>query len=338
MPTFRSVLLGATFTSLVGGGVALSRKQSLISVRRNELLEEKEKLQSDLRQQLALVTESGTKVKEAVDREEKRRDGFQTLWADRISRYDLANVEAASFLDALPEALGATKGLLHHYRYAAEQLRHFVGFDVASSKVHNLALISAGLGNDPHQRASALKGLFASEPLIGEITTTLETLSTGSNTSNIEDLARTFEYCVGSLEERMDRVSKVVADESLQTHRPDSMALAATEKALEVLKLSLLDSHQSTVDTKRSQSRNLCTVSDIASALDYIDDVLARLTTKSDKQLVEAVRTHPLVTDAARQLEAWQAGAAVFLVEQQAARALGAYQSLLSLSLAQSHE
>lgn len=330
MPSLRNVLAGTVFTSLLGGGVAFSYKQNLVGGRKRELVAEKEALQQELRDQLSKVTVAEAEGGDIIAAEQKRRNAYQTMWDDRISRYHHSNLEALSYLHGLPEALGAMKGLVNHYRYVAEELRHFVGFDVASSKVHNFALLNETLLSNPRQRSSALMGLFASEPLIGEVARTLESI--GAAPHSVEEVSKTFEFCIGDLERRMETVAKSISSEALSSRRPENMLVAATEELLEKLKVP-------TVVVKASGSpstslmRSLRDASDVKSALGYADDVLARLKAKSSDAAVERVRSHPLVFEGAAQLAAWQAGAATYLVEHQAHDALAAYQSLLSLSL-----
>jgi hypothetical protein len=338
MPSFRNVLLGTGFTSLVGGAVAYSYKQNLISARRQDLQIEKEALQRELRNELSKVSMVQSEIAGVTEAEIKRRAAFQTIWDDRIARYNYSNLEAASFLDALPEALGATKGLLNHYRYAGEELRHFVGFDIASSKVHNFALLHQGLSSDPLHRASALKGLFASEPLISEVGTTLELIVPESTGHYASDVTKTFEYCLSDLEKRIELAAKLVTQETLPSHHANNMLLCAADNLLEKFKLPIINNSEKTLNEERTYSRSLRTAVDVRCALQYADEVLCRLSKGSGDASVETLRCHALVREGAEQLAVWQSGAAQLLVEQQAAEALGAYQSLLALSLAQSRD
>jgi outer membrane murein-binding lipoprotein Lpp len=336
MPTLRNVLMGTVFSSLLGGGVAFSYKQNLISTRKQELLAEREELQQDLRRQLSNVAAAESEGGDLITSEEARRTAFRILWDDRIARYHHSNAEALSYLQALPEALGAMKGLVNHYRFGAEELRHFVGFDVASSKVHNFALLNDKMLSDPRQRSAALMGLFASEPLIGEVARSLEAI--GATPHNMDEIGKTFDFCVGDLELRMEKVAKELAQASLSSKRPESMIVAATEEFLENFKVPLKPLDAFPDGSSRCLTRKLRTADDVKSALRYADDVLLRLSERSSNGAVEAVRSHPHVSEGAAQLAAWQAGAATFLVEHQAHDALSAYQSLLALSLAQQYQ
>lgn len=336
MPTVRNVFVGTVFSSLLGGGVAFSYKQNLIGTRKQQLIAERELLQQELRQQLSSVAAAESEGGDIIAAEQARRSSFQTLWDDRIARYHHSNDEALSYLQALPEALGAMKGLINHYRFGADELKHFIGFDVASSKVHNFALLNDKMLADPQQRSAALAGLFASEPLIGEVSRSLAAI--GATPHEISEIGTTFDFCVRDLELRMEKVAKSLSQAALSSKRPESMIVSATEDFLEKFKVSLRPSDGATDGSPASLTRSIRTNADVRAALLYADEVLSRLRGKSSNATVEAVRSHPHLIEGAAQLAAWQAGAATFLVEQQAHDALSAYQSLLSLSLAQQQE
>lgn len=340
----RYVAGGVLLSGLLGAGSAVSYKQNLIKCRRAALTVETD----ELTRQMRGVSDEHDSVlsarESAMRRVTEERDVFHTLWEDRLQRYEEANSDALSYLTALPEGLGILKGLSSHYRYMHDELRHYVGYDIAASKVHNLTLLCNGSDATSIQRVvKSLKGLFAVEPLIQEVCGCAEGFldACGGRAAanlNVADVSRTFLFCVSALEGSVESAaSRRIQMPSDDERRHGNVMLHALSTLLNKAKLSFEDTTADETLNRLEQEivqdkRRLWSESDVREAVRYVDAVIHRLEADSSP-LVRSIADDEAVQASKQQLRVWQEGATAFLVGQQTQRALSAYQKLLSLSL-----
>lgn len=356
---FRYVAGGTTILGLVGAGSAVSYKQNLIAQRKAELLDERaanESKQIQLQQEIQVVESERSA---AVGKVVARREAFKVLWEDRLQRYHQANLDAASYLKALPEGLGVLKGLIHHYRYMSDELRHFIGYDLASSKVHNFSLLIGGLHEGhPLRSIRALRGLFAAEPLVQEVCSGSERFFTDVKDvpTSVQEVSRSFLFVLDSLEASLkNSVDRYIASARAARGHHENVALDALWDLFGAAKFNLHDSSdsdnlQAAQREINHDRRRLWCEADVTEAVRYTDKILYRwgqnattntsepvtitiLTTPVIKQAMEHVAQDNEVRAAFQQLKAWQEGAVAFQVAEQTRRALASYQRLLALSL-----
>jgi len=147
----RQVGIVALFSACSLVGVVGGTRWRRVELRRAELNREYEQIMVDTR---VFNEERIAREGRLAEKEAKMRSTHETidvLWKDRLKRYVIANEDLHAYVKALPEAIGAVKGLTAHYRYMTGEMPKFIGFDIACSKVHNLSLLldhaaSVGIG------------------------------------------------------------------------------------------------------------------------------------------------------------------------------------------------
>jgi len=357
---FRYFAAGTTFVTLVGAGTAINYKQYLIDQRRRELVTEQATYESKMQQLQADIQNAEVERTTAVNKVVARQEAFKVLWEDRLQRYHQANLDAASYLKALPEGLGVLKGLIHHYRYMSDELRHFIGFDLAASKVHNFSLLVSGLQEaHPLRAVRALKGLFAAEPLVQEVCSCSERFFADVQDvpATIQEVSQSFLFVLDALETSLKRsVDRYVASARAARSHHENVALDALWDIFAAAKFDLNDNHdaENILAAQREinhDRRRLWCEADVKEAVRYADKLLyrwghnlpaqevtnpahhAHLTPPAMKLVMEYVSEDGEVRAAFQQLKAWQEGAVAFQVAAQTRVALASYQKLLAASL-----
>lgn len=297
-----------------------------------------------------------TRLKEAEDLRHKKQEtallheAVDTLWADRLARYAQTNRELCSYLRALPEALGALKGLTSHYQYMATEMRKFVAFDVACSKVHNLALLlEHGDCVGIHRVAETIRHVFAAEPLVQVVCESVINAKTDVGCPvSINECSTSFVFCM----EELDRAIEAAAARYFEFQSehaekaPNVLCegvrrLASEAKVVTLSRGEILaqKERQALWDLLRRDQRQLRTTEDLQCALRYVDDVARQLhrDNAENSELRAIVSSDAAVGAAQQQLFVWRDSAAAFLVRHQAKEALGAYHLLLAETLTKTH-
>ncbi|EPY23016.1 hypothetical protein STCU_07942 [Strigomonas culicis] len=290
--------------------------------------------------------------KELVAKEKKTKalhDTVDTLWADRLERYKQTNINLHSYIVALPEAIGALKGLTNHYRYMSEEMRKFVNFDVACSKVHHLALLldHGGLASLPSV-APTLQRMFRAEPLIDVVCENMKELQDVQCPSSVAEASSLFTYCMGELDDAVEKASKAYFQFSENPRHTPSVAADSMHKLTNLFKIDTLSHGQRELVKKRAlldrllikEKRQLHTVEDVRAALDHVERVKEKFGQPAKKSFFFKDDDHQVslqrdlaVTKAVKQLELWKSVTATFLLQEQAREALQSYSILLSETL-----
>lgn len=342
-------LLGATAVTGAVGGTRwrnVEVKRAELNTQYENILEETRAMNEDLlkhKEELAKKINKNAALHEAID----------TMWTDRMQRYKETNDDLHAYVKALPEALGVIKGLNNHYQYMAEHMREFIGFDVACTKVHNLALLidhgrAVGFG----RVSDTLRQLYLSEPIIEGVCENLDSFADVSAPRTVGEASETFCYCMNDLQ-RAVAASTAALEESLVAPSAPSTPSVLTDvirKGLRSARLDLLSREQRELEEKKSkldallvQERSqLHTLTDVRAALEYATNVVEKLHQPSGggsaadasyARFIKALREDAEVVRCLQQIELWRNSAAAFLMTKQAETALHSYQVLLSETL-----
>lgn len=349
MPVHPAVVFGAIGCLSVAGAVGGSRWRR-IERRRAELNIAYEKVMEEMR---ALDDDRLHRVESLREKEKKTRAMHETvdsLWTDRLQRYALTNLDLHAYLHALPEALGALKGVTNHYRYMSEEMQKFVGFDIACCKLHNLSLLlQHGRTVGLTRTAGTIQEMFVAEPLVTSVVHSVMQTDGISCPTTIAEASATFTFCMEDLEAAIAHVTKRYADSLVVPAEPSLNVVSdGVRELVKKSQLDLLSSGQRELVKKRAsldailvrEQRQLHTLEDIRVALSYVEKVRSHFTQapkrglfrKEDKFLV-AVQSDDSVRQSLQQIEIWQNATATFLLQQQAQDALDCYQLLLAETL-----
>ncbi|KPI84278.1 hypothetical protein ABL78_6669 [Leptomonas seymouri] len=356
---------GAVGALSVAGMLGGSRWRR-VELRRAELNKEYEEVMSGIR---TFNEESLSRDQRLSDREKEARETTETvdtLWKDRLDRYGQTNRDLHSYLKALPEAIGAMKGLANHYRYMSEEMPRFMGFDIACLKVHNLALLlEHGRAVGMERVAPTLKEMFAAEPLVQAVCEGINSSSTAvSRPSTIADASATFAFCM----EELDRaVANVAAGHAAALEEPPAPTPGPLSDGVRIIvetsQADVLSSGQRQLAERRKElekmlrraQRQLHTEEDVRAAVEYtkqLDEHLTAgarrtsvfsglapfLSSTSHNAFLAAVRSDAAVKSAVRQVDLWRDSATDFLVNRQAEDALLSYHLLLAETLTKVNE
>ncbi|RNF13722.1 uncharacterized protein Tco025E_06068 [Trypanosoma conorhini] len=340
-----------TAACVVGGltmtGVALTASRwRRTEARRAELNNEYADVLTELR------SLNDARLKDAEDLRRKRKETalmhetVATIWADRLARYVQTNKELHSFLKALPEALGALKGLTNHYQYMATEMRKFVAFDVACSKVHNFALL---LEHGEHvgmpRVVERIRQLLIAEPLVQVVCDSVSQVPADiSCPSSLGECSSSFVFCMEELDRAIElAVARHLEFQSEEGKKTPNVICDGVRKLTNEARLNTLTKGDIALQKERRALRDLLlrdrrqlhTTGDLRSALEYVEGVSDRLCTDDagEAGLRKIISTDAAVKAAQDQLLLWRRSAAVFLVQQQAKEVLEAYQLLLAETL-----
>ncbi|EKF99392.1 hypothetical protein TCSYLVIO_009689 [Trypanosoma cruzi] len=342
-------MLGAVclFGGLTMTGVALAGSRwRRISTRRAQLNNEYANILAELR------SLNDARLKEAEDLRQKKQENallhetVTTLWADRLARYVQTNKELHSFLKALPEALGALKGLTSHYRYMATEMAKFLAFDVSCIKVHNFALLLEHGENVGIPRVvETIRQLLIAEPLVQVVCDSVINIPADvSSPRSIDECSSSFVFCMEELDQAIEAaVLRYVEFQSDRGTKAPNAICDGVRKLTSEAKLNTFSKgdiimqkeQRSLRDLLLRDRRQLHTTEDLRSALKYVETVSDELCYENAKDggLKASVSGDTAVKVAREQLLLWRKSAAVFLVQQQAKEVLGAYQLLLAETL-----
>lgn len=339
-----------TIVGVVGG-----TRWRRVEVRRAELNREYEQIISETR---AFNEDRITRDRLLAEKEAKAlstHEAIDVLWRDRLQRYVGVNEDLHAYVKALPEAIGAVKGLTHHYRYMTEAMPKFIGFDIACSKVHNLSLmLEHGRAVGIHRVAGTIKEMFAAEPLVQAVCDQLTVRPQASCPSSTTEASTTFLFCMSELDRAIAAVATKHAA-SLET--PPEPTPGTASDAIRVLvktfHLDALSTGQRRLVERRKDlermllhaHRQLHTTEDVRAALDYTQQLEEELMTRAPRRLqwfglhkkadafMVAIRADPEVRKALAQISVWREAATTLLVHRQAEEALRCYHLLLAESL-----
>lgn len=356
MSVKKAAAFGAVGVLSIMGVVGGSRWRR-VELRRAELNAEYEKLMTE---------------KRAVDEERLSRDGrlsakeaeakataetVDILWQDRLERYAQVNQDLHAYLAALPEAIGALKGLSNHYRYMTEEMPKFMGFDIACSKMHNLALmLEHGRTVGIERVAATVQEMFAAEPLVQAVCESITTAPASPHPTSIAAASATFTFCMEELDRAVGAVAVRYAA-ALEAPPAVTPGLLSdwVRKATVITRADMLSGGQRRLAERRKDlermlqraQRQLHTEEDIRAALDYTTELdqhlvagaprrlkfLRSASAASPDEFLAAVRSDSEVKKAVEQLDLWRDSAATFLVHRQAEDALQSYYLLLAETL-----
>lgn len=332
-------------------GVAGGSRWRTIETRRAELNKEYEATISKLR----AFDEDGLRRSDELRAKEAKAQllhgTVDTLWADRLERYKQTNLDLHAYLLAMPEALGALKGLTNHYRYMSEEMRKFVGFDIACSKLHNLSLLlQHGRAVGFPRVAETVREMFAAEPLVTAMCDNVAQLDGIGYPRSVAEASGSFAFCIEELEAAVAAAGQRYAD-TLAAPAVAKTPGAVSDGVREVLRKGQLDrlsAGQRELTQRRAaldrlmarEQRQLQSEEDIRAALEYVAKVAAHFSvapkksvfSKEDKFLV-AVQADKGVRRAVQQASLWRSSAATFIMQRQAQDALDCYQLLLAETL-----
>ncbi|TPP45333.1 ATP synthase subunit C family protein [Leishmania donovani] len=266
------------------------------------------------------------------------------------------NKDLHAYLAALPEAIGALKGLSNHYRYMSEEMPKFMGFDIACSKMHNLALmLEHGKAVGIERVAAAVQEMFAAEPLVQTVCTSILAAPAPPHPSSIAAASATFTFCMEELDRAVGKVAMryAAALEEPPNATPGILS-DSVRKLVGMTRADTLSKGQRQLAERRRDlermlrraQRQLHTEEDIRAALDYTreldqhlqaaapkrTDLLLSLPSRKDNFLA-AVRSDSEVKKAIQQINLWRDSATTFLVHRQAEDALQCYYLLLAETL-----
>ncbi|CAJ1005933.1 hypothetical protein Q4I28_001250 [Leishmania naiffi] len=342
-------------------GVVGGTRWRRVELRRAELNEEYAKLMTQMRtfNEERLTRDERLAAKEAEAK--ATAETVDTLWRDRLERYAQVNKDLHAYLAALPEAIGALKGLSNHYRYMLEEMPKFAGFDVACSKMHNLALMLEHSRTVGIERVAAtVQEMFAAEPLVQAVCTSIVAAPAPPHPSSIAAASATFTFCMEELDHAVGTVAMRYA--AVLQEPPAATPGILSDSIRKIVGMTRADTlsrgqrhlarRQDDLERMlRRAQRQLHTEEDIRAALDYtkeLDDHLAAatprrgalfLSSSSRKDdFLAAVRSDSEVKKAIQQINLWRDSAVTFLVHRQAEDALQSYYLLLAETLTAVHE
>lgn len=337
--------LYAPIAALAVCGVVGGARWRRIELRRAEINQEYEKTMVELRAFDEDRLRYATELKAKEEKTALMHETVESLWADRLQRYEKTNRDLDAYLVALPEALGAVKGLTNHYHHMAHEMRKFVAFDVACSKVHNLSLLleraaTAGLPTV----AETVQQLFPAEPLIDVVCESVLDMAHVSCPASIEESSAAFAFCMDELDEAVAAVGRRYTAE-VEVAREPGVVSGVVSRVLSKLKVSTMSRGQREIARKRQaldsllvrEQRQLFTEEDLRAALEHVGAVQQQLAAPAAKgdtaAYLREVSEDPAVQEALRQLGLWRAAAAAFFMQRQAQEALDCYQLLLAETL-----
>ncbi|KAK7196613.1 hypothetical protein NESM_000600000 [Novymonas esmeraldas] len=335
----------------VGGG-----RWRRVELRRAELNEEYASLMEDTRvvseERLARGERLAAKEAEAV----ATAQTVDILWADRLERYVQMNKELHAYLAALPEAVGALKGLSNHYRYVAEEMPKFLGFDIACSKVHNLGLmLEHGRAVGLERVAATVQEMFAAEPLVQVVCASITSAPVPPHPRSIADASATFTFCMEELDRAVGGVAARYAAPAVAPPPPTPGLLSDTVRRMIGMtradtlsggRRRLAERRKDMEEMLRRAQRQLHTEEDVRAALDYTVELDGHFAAGAPRRaglwaavpsgaedFVAAVRADAEVKKAIQQLDLWRDAATTLLVHRQAEAALQSYHLLLAETL-----
>ncbi|CCW65370.1 unnamed protein product [Phytomonas sp. EM1] len=334
-----------TLTCAVGG-VRWKRLEK----RRAELNSDYEKFLVEFR----LYKEEELRYSVELREREKRtillHETVDTLWKDRLERYKRTILDLYAYLKAMPEALGCLSGVTNRYRYMADNMRKFVGFDVSCCKLHNLALLLEHAHVFGLARVlETMQELFASEPLINAVCESVEQTVGISYPSTVAETSAAFTFCLETLDDAVSRCSSTFSS-AIEASTPSPVSDGVRE-LVKMTHLSTLSRGQKALADKRlalarllqREKRQLRTKEDVRSAVEYAERLQAYFANppkgsplsiiRREDKFTHAIRSDAEVKRALQQLELWRNTAAVFLLWQQAQDVLDCYQLVLAESL-----
>ncbi|EPY34348.1 hypothetical protein AGDE_01311 [Angomonas deanei] len=346
--SFRQLSAFGGVVVLTGAGAIWGSRWKNLEVRRAELNKEYANCLEEMRALKEDRLRMQNELKDRQVKNEKMHETVETIWADRMSRYSEVLLDAHSYLAAFPEALGALKGLTNHYRYMGEEMRKFINFDVACSKVHNLSLLlhKADVDGLPGVQ-QVIRDMFPSEEIIDAACTSVEDIASVKYPRTVAEASVTFAFCMEELERAIETVTR---ENEARLAEPETKKGMSSEwtKVLNVLKLDSLSKGQRELVAKRAalkklmthDLRQLKTEEDVLSAVQYIvqmvekqNSVLSQRVNDKKNELMLLYFKHPDVKNALSQLELWSNSSTAFLKEQQARDVLHSYATLLSETL-----
>ncbi|KAH9599920.1 hypothetical protein LSM04_002610 [Trypanosoma melophagium] len=345
---FRGVVGAACVASgfVVTGVVVLTSRWKRLESRRAALDNE----YASILEELSSLDNS--RLREAEDLRKKKHDmrllheTVDTLWTDRLERYKQTNKELYSYLKALPEALGILKGLTSHYQYMTTEMRKFLSFDVACSKVHNFSLLlEHGDRVGIHRVAETIKQLLIAEPLVEVVCdSVINDFTNISAPATLNECSLSFVFCM----EELDKAIEAAVAHFLEFHRDraeraPNVICEGVRKLSDIAKLNTLSSGDIIMQREANALRDLLlrdqrqlhTTEDLRSALKYVEDAIGQLNRNNDPDnaLKATITADPAVGIAEEQLLLWRKSASLFLVREQAKEALSAYNLLLAETL-----
>lgn len=366
--SLRQLAAFGAVSALSVAGVLGGSRWRRVELRRAELNKEYEALMADSR---TSNEERLSRDQRLADKEKEAKETAETvdiLWKDRLERYQQVNKDLHAYLKALPEAIGAMKGLANHYRYMNEEMPKFMGFDIACSKVHNLALmLEHGRSVGIQHVAPTLREMFAAEPLVQTVCEGVaDAASTAPHPTDVAQASATFSFCM----EELDRaVAEVAAGYAAALEAPPAATPGplsdGVRKIVDASRADVLSRGQRQLAERRKDlekmlrraQRQLHTEEDVRAAVEYtkqLDEHLAAgapkkasilaglvpssLTSSSQNEFLDAVRSNPSVKDAILQVDLWRDSATTFLVNKQAEDALHSYHLLLAETLTKVNE
>ncbi|KAG5510977.1 hypothetical protein JKF63_06479 [Porcisia hertigi] len=342
-------------------GVVKGTQWRRVELRRAELNEEYTKIMEEMR---TLNEERLTHDERLAAKETETKGTAETvdiLWSDRLERYAQANKDLHAYLAALPEAIGALKGLSNHYRYMSEEMPRFTGFDIACSKVHQLALmLEHGRVVGIERVAETVQNVFAAEPLIQTVCTSITAAPAPLHPRSIDAASSTFSFCM----EELDRaVGAVAMRHAMRPEKPQATMPGifsdSVRRLVGMFQADTLSKGQRQLAERRKDlervlrraQRQLHTEDDVRAALEYTKEldkllssespektVFLRSPSFSNDEFLVAVRSDAEVKKAIQQLHLWRDSATTFLVHRQAEGALYSYSLLLAETLTSVNE
>lgn len=358
--SLRNLAVFGALGALSVGGVMGGSRWRKVELRRAELNKEYEELMAGSR---SCSEERLSRDQRLHDKETEVAETTETvniLWTDRLERYAQVNKDLHAYLKALPEAIGALKGLANHYRYMGEEMPKFMGFDIACAKVHNLALmLEHGRAVGIERVAPTLKEMFAAEPLVQTVCEGISDDSTSvPHPSSVAEASATFSFCM----EELDRaIADVAAKHAAVLEEPPAATPGplsdGVRKIVSASKADVLSSGQRQLAERRKDlermlrraQRQLHTEEDVRAAVEYtrqLDEHFATgalktplisasstSTSSLESGFYAAVGTSPSVKTALGQVDLWRDSATTFLVHRQAEDALRSYHTLLAETL-----
>ncbi|KAL7697591.1 hypothetical protein N2W54_004971 [Lotmaria passim] len=358
------VAFGAVGALSVGGVLGGSRWRR-VELRRAELNKEYEELMAGTR---TFNEESLSRDQRLSDKEKETKETAETvdvLWQDRLERYRQVNEDLHAYLKALPEAIGAMRGLANHYRYMSDEMPKFMGFDIACSKVHNLALmLEHGRIVGIERVAPTLREMFAAEPLVQSVCEGVDDSSAAvQHPTSIAEASATFAFCM----EEVDRaVAAVAAGYAAALETPPSATPGPLSDGMrkigETFRADVLSSGQRQLAERRKDlekmlrraRRQLYTEEDVRAAVEYTKQLdehfvagapkpsiffgLSSSSSPGKNEFLAAVRSDTAVKQAIQQVDLWRDAATAFLVNRQAEDALQSYHLLLAETLTKVNE
>ncbi|AAZ12829.1 uncharacterized protein TEOVI_000058300 [Trypanosoma equiperdum] len=274
-------------------------------------------------------------------------EAMDSIWKDRFERYKQTNKETHSYLRALPEALGVLKGVTNHYQYMAREMRKFIGFDVACSKVHNFALLLNHGEKVGIQRVSeTIRQLLVAEPLVRVVCDSLLDEATNfSCPTSISESSDSFVFCMEGLDRAVDAAAAryIELQKPSMGESPPNVFCRVLRKITTALEANMLSRCDIIMKEERQALRNhllrdrrqLHTMHDLVGAMRYVEELSRHFqdSAKNPASVNMSVLSDPEVLLAREQLLLWRRAAAIFLVRQQAKEALNSYHLLLAETL-----